>query len=791
MEYLAFKSLSCDDSGHLVSPCQGTQWAQDNEGVWHLSADKEDLKHGAGIYAGTWAQARRYENQIFLVVPYLPPFDTGEKETDFVLAEDGWRSAAAAVVAGPWDGQESMPLDAAHMILDAYQQGYSQVTGVLLDAAGTLWASEQTDDALRSTLTRLLGYEALLNSLDIAERGLATLSPDQIEDRVLKIVGLTTTVEGDGDPVARAVWDKAMRLLSFIAVRLNVMDSPEDRTLLSQRLFAHGGLAAATTLWSAMVTDNILAPATFKGAYLYLKRFAEAYRELRRLRLPLPPEEDIKSALDSIVRAAAAAPAKDRDALAALYPGNRKERRRFSRQLEFAHLSWLRHEQAEHPDTLHAAAALAGVNTALSRVPGLMHDESVRLIVQALEIDAAGVAAKKDAHTRAQLLGLLNGHPGARRAVEGYMVRAMTKELPWRNVDQFGETLQAVLQAFPGWRQDRRVHADIVQIAGELGHRAAKGTFKQQAAACQLVSGDPELYQAFELGRVSEKLEWLYDSRTRYWCAADVNAGFAQLLAVCTEHPEWALSADAPVHDQAVNAALNLAEAAEGLGGAERTEVWRYVQSTPGAYALVWLGMDEPERADDNRWWRSAHADQARALLRLVGLSREVYSGALSRALLRRKEMPVAVRHYPMPGTADKLLRRAIELHDLPFVIAAGACWDISGGKDMSLGEAFAEIRIARGANPDGALSPRALQGFLPPADTLRLLALWPAEWLTPEIVRAVEATKSEPCWSAQRLQAEALRNAAEWVWDRWVTRGYASDDRLAEAFCLSIQAPA
>lgn len=781
MEYLAFKALSCNSNGRLASPCRDTEWDRD-EGVWHLTAREGDLECGAGIYAATWAQARGYGDQVYLVVPYLPPFNTGEKETDLILGEEGWRAAAASVVAGPWDGREPMPLDAARMIVDAYLQGYQQVTGVLLQAAGTLWASGQADAALLPALLSMDSYAVLLNCLDNMGYGPSHLCSDEMEERVLKIVRVAKAVEGNDDQVARAVWDKAMGLLSSAAVKMNFMDSPEDRALLRKRLLAHGGLAAAVSFWSVMVTSSIQASATFEGAYLDLQRFAEAYRELRRLRLPLPPEEEIQTTLGVIVDAAAGAPAKDRDALAALYPGNRRERRRFSRQLEFAHLSLLRREQARNPDTLHAAAALAGVNAALSRVPGLMHDQSARVIVQALEVDAAGIAAKKDARTRAQLLALLNGHPGARRAMEGYMLRAMTKELPWRDIDKYGENLQAVLQEFPGWRQDRRMRTDIVQIAGELGHRAAKATFEQQAAACQLVAADPELYRAFELGRVSEKLEGLYDSRTLYRYAAEVNAGFAQLLAVCAEHPELVLSADAPVHDPAVNAALRLAEAAESLGGAERTAVWRYVQSTPGAYALAYWAANCAYPAYGNPWRQAVHADQERALLHLVGLSQEVYSGALSGALKRRKEMPAAVHHYPIPGMADKLLRCAIELHDLPFVIAAGACWGISGGKEISVGQAFAEIRIARGANPDEALSPRALEGFLPPADTLRLLALWPQEHLTPDIVWAVEETRAEPSWTPYRLQGEAVMNAARWVWDHWTERGYASGV-LAEAF--------
>jgi len=130
MEYIAFKALK-RDGDTLCSPSLCTPWLYDLQGRPCLVADSMDDYHG--VYAATWKEAAKYGEEIYMVVPYL--LDGGDPE--IALGTSGWRSSAATVIAGPWrrNSKKGMRL-AAEFVLASHTQGYRQVEGILLWAAG-------------------------------------------------------------------------------------------------------------------------------------------------------------------------------------------------------------------------------------------------------------------------------------------------------------------------------------------------------------------------------------------------------------------------------------------------------------------------------------------------------------------------------------------------------------------------------------------------------------------------------------------------------------------------------
>jgi hypothetical protein len=71
-----------------------------------------------------------------MVVPYLLD---DYRDPEIVLGTRGWRSSAATVIAGPWNGNDEVgKRQAAESILAFYQQGYRQVPGILFWAAGVV-----------------------------------------------------------------------------------------------------------------------------------------------------------------------------------------------------------------------------------------------------------------------------------------------------------------------------------------------------------------------------------------------------------------------------------------------------------------------------------------------------------------------------------------------------------------------------------------------------------------------------------------------------------------------------
>jgi len=180
MEFVAFKALR-RDGDTLYSPSQNTPWLYDLQGRPCLVADSMDDGHG--IYAASWKEAAKYGEEIYMVVPYL--LSGGDPE--IALGTSGWRSSAATVIAGPWqeDSQEGMRL-AADFILASYMQGYRQVWGILLWAAGQVGSSalhileqamDNDDPDVRAEAVTAAGQVGL-PALNILERAMGDNSPD-------------------------------------------------------------------------------------------------------------------------------------------------------------------------------------------------------------------------------------------------------------------------------------------------------------------------------------------------------------------------------------------------------------------------------------------------------------------------------------------------------------------------------------------------------------------------------------------------------------------------------------
>jgi hypothetical protein len=135
MEYIAFKALLRGDGDVLYSPQQLTAWYYDWGG--HPCLLTEDMDRGWGIFAATWGEAAKYGDEIYMVVPYL--LSGGDPVV--ALGSFGWRSSAATVIAGPWHRYDKDGIrQAAESILAYHQNGYRQVPGILVWAAGVVAA---------------------------------------------------------------------------------------------------------------------------------------------------------------------------------------------------------------------------------------------------------------------------------------------------------------------------------------------------------------------------------------------------------------------------------------------------------------------------------------------------------------------------------------------------------------------------------------------------------------------------------------------------------------------------
>ena len=268
MEFVAFKALR-QDGDTLYSPSWGTPWLYDLQGRPCLVADSMDGHHG--IYAATWDEAANYGEEIYAVIPYL--LDGGDPE--IALGTLGWRSSAATVIAGPWhrDSQEGMRL-AAEFILASHMQGYRQVKGILLWAAGQVglpalhileWAMGDDDPDVRAEAVTAAGQVGL-PALYILERGMGDDSPAVRQRAVIAAgwIGLPALyifaqAMDDDDPIIRqqAVYE-ASRIGSPALYILEQAISDDDPDVRWRAVLAAGqiGLPALHILQRGVQDKN-------------------------------------------------------------------------------------------------------------------------------------------------------------------------------------------------------------------------------------------------------------------------------------------------------------------------------------------------------------------------------------------------------------------------------------------------------------------------------------------------------------------------------------------------------
>jgi hypothetical protein len=180
MEYIAFIALRRTD----------TPWMFDRQGRPYLVAD--GLNDQSGIRAASWGDAAEYDREIYAVVPYLD----GDNPAEIALDTFGWRAPAATVIAGPWasDDEDGMR-QAAGLILASYMQGYRQVKGILVWAAG---AAGSYDDNSVPVALSILERAVLDNDPDV--RRLAVYGAGEIGMAALPVLEQAMR---DADPSVR------------------------------------------------------------------------------------------------------------------------------------------------------------------------------------------------------------------------------------------------------------------------------------------------------------------------------------------------------------------------------------------------------------------------------------------------------------------------------------------------------------------------------------------------------------------------------------------------------------
>lgn len=776
MEFLAFKALK-SSAGELTSPVKKTPWHRQDDGVWTLEAGQDDLKRGVGIHAADWTEAASYAGEgdgIYLVVPYAPPF-VGGKEVDFVLGDLGWRSSAASVVAGPWDAQGLMPAEAARMILAAHLQGYRQVKRILWQAAEALGREGGVEEPYAAEIERLERCEMACGVLENVYRGTRVAPLEAVFEMAVRLADEVEPLAAAGDEVACDLRARARPVLVGLSGRAASFQR-EERLALRARLLARGGWAALVALGSDLWAPKVRRPLGAEEARADLARLSQARAELHRLGWKLIGAEDEEAAVCSAAAALGGVSLDEQDALAAAFSQRPDERKHLVHLLEAARLADQAAQTDASPDVDHADAALRCLDAALGRWPRLMRCKRARSAALAVEHSAARIAAGQTAEVRQGLSARLRGHPGARHAFERMTANEMLAPHDSISFEERARRLLAMEEEYSFWRKDAQLCIARRGAARDLGQAESRMELGTLACVQAMFSDHPDLLRCFHEERIGHILARV----SQYYAdVPTVCGGFSELFAVCYEHADLVLG-DAHLWVAAQHAAWTLGGLAAKLGVSGRRAVWDCVHQQ-GVTALVEFIV----RGERDSVW-----GDARPLLYLVGLGRDVYSGSVG-YLLRRENSLAGVGRiaqlFLWPELADDLLRRAIGLHDVGFVLAAGASWWNGMLPGVTAGEAFAQARGT--SRPDAALTAGELAGgnVQPPADALRLLALWPREALTPEIVRAVGRTAADGCW-ARTSREKALGAAARRVFDCWLQNGYAQGT-LESAFAAAAPA--
>lgn len=744
MEFYAFKALA-NHEGQLVSPHTNARWQRRAE-TWYLKAKPGDLERGLGVYAGVWPEAGRYGDQIYLVAPYLPFRKGGQTQADFVLADEGWRSREAAVVAGPWNGRAPLPHEAAEMIVAAQRQGYRQVPAVLNGAASVLAEDLELDGVrVAAALDRALSQAGEELSLEEAERAAVEISA--IDARL--------DVE---DPVQAALHRHAILACRALGRSLAGWTHAQRRDL-AERLAPLGGLAAAPAVLGEVYNASAQ-PATTLGELRYaLTDLGDAYEWALAGGLESEELEPLREALERLALSCDAP--QEAQKLAALLDDVPPAREAFLEGLAAARLRAL----AETQDFWSFQGALAAAEelaAAVARFPGLLANAWGR--VDAALIKLAFYAAWAPPERRASLRARLEGQPKLLASFDEQTAIALLRRVGSQRLalscdDPAGWLARnvAVAREYPFVRQKplALVWADNAEFLGACIDRAGP---EQLARAEELLAEEPDLREPFEVGRAVAALE---DALRRSgYDTAGVLALLGAIRQACQQYPSRLYDRRESLWVVVCSAALNAAGRAAALPQAGRAQVWAYVHHD----ALLEEALSRAAMEDN----AAAKASERGALLRLAGLNQAAYCGALASAARRGRASADGEKYSPDAARRRALLRQAIWQHDLPFVIAAGATWPWEG---EDLGRSPAEAFDAASAGPrrDSPLRPSDFSTQLP-AQSLPLLGLWPLARLDRSVVSVTAAAAVRPAEACTRAE-QTLGRLAQGVLRAWLAQ--------------------
>lgn len=745
MEFYAFKAL-LKKEGQLVSPHTNARW-QRCEGTWRLEARPGDLQRGMGVYAAVWHEAARYGDQLYLVVPYLPIGQGGQADADFVLADEGWRSSAAAVVAGPWNGHEPMPREVAETIVAAHRQGYRQVSEVLEDAAAVL-ADDLEVDGVRA--------DVVLDRA-LSQYGQERLSAEEAEQTALEISALDARLDVE-DPVQAAVHKRATLACRALGHGLAGWTHAQRRDL-AERMVPLGGLALAAAVIGEVYSTRA-ERATTLGALRYaLSDLRDAYDWALAGGLGNEWTEPVREALTRLGDAAGDAP-KEAEKLAALLEGTPQAREAFLEGLAAARLRAL----AEQPDFWSFQGAWAAAEELLAAValfPDLRTSAWGR--VDAVLTKLALFAAHASGEQRAALRTRLESQPELQAEFDERTAAALLHRIGSQRLalscDNPAERLAqniAVAQEYPLVRQ-KPLSLAWAANAEFLGTCIDQAGPDQLAQVEELLAQEPDLREPFEVGRAIATLE---DARRRSGRdAAGVIALLGAVRQACQEHPGRLYDRRGSLWAVVCSTLLNAAGRAAALPQAGRAQVWAYVHHD----AL--LEQEVAKAAEEDN--PAAKAAEHAALLRLAGLNQAAYCGALASAVRRGRSGAEGEAYCPDAGQRAALLRQAAYLHDLPFVIAAGATWPWEE-EDLGWSPAAAFGYARNGPWYHSPLKPYDFS-TQPPAQSLPLLGLWPLARLDRYIVSVTASAvqPAEPCTRA----GETVRKLAQGVLRAWLAQ--------------------
>lgn len=767
MEYVAFKCLQANPRGGLSSPVHKARWKK-ADGTFRLSTDHEDLDHGNGIFAGTWAAAARYGDDLYMVVPYFP----GDPATDFVLADAGWRSTRATVIAGPYHKAETngtMPVDAAETILAYAGSGYRQIPALLGEAKlvcgadplrvleDLLNAPEELAGAMGALLDGrgLLRQDAARFLLDARRSGRAV--PDDALGAAVGSLGwdADSLLELDSERSGEVAWDVLIRLFG---------EMPADcaRRVLELHTACGRGLrwlltvAVRTLGLSADTLRAVLDRPEVVAELVSLNEEQPSAKDRELARVILEGEEQGCHQPEGIICQAVNALGRSAWALGVLYanPAAAREdimlRRAKSLPLpaKEGELILRSFPNQDRIVLAEAAQAVGWTSEALAVLDA--HPDVLAQALYDFAAEGEPVPEPLAAHVAA-----------ARRAGKPLSAGVL-----------------AYMGAIAGW--DAGVLGDLLSSPADVAAfswcaRQATGQPMPEEIARMLVEAslDGQTQRLIVLSEAVRALGAGPELIRRAEGTSAYPAFVSAVLSNCADADSWAAAAEALDGEEpllkAVRALADHLYLWTDRRRLARAADWATRLSQAARERLIAAVLDAPSGMDQNG-------------------TRALYALALSPQVLRSRS--ATSQYRPRTGgllplsreLRGRLLGWALEYGELPFAMGAGASW-AANDAEISLGEAFR--RAGRGdengdwARGNGALADgwRRVSG-LNTLDYLGALAAWPFDWLTGDIAEGVVcwlewAQRNPQCYGTARRAFRKMQ---------FITRAWCARARAGEA---------